>query len=737
MKHKRAHHDHAAGRHVRWAVIDRALAEFTPGSVVAVLAAAMDAPSSTPWEYHLSLLWLRALRRPPRGSTAATGESLAALVAAAIRAAPAHEVVSSRWPNDPRQEVGFTIGGRRWRIHPGDYEHPLMLLRRIATAARAVDSEVLRVFGFTLTDLMEVILAHGHRTITRLSPLWPTTDLNDHAGQAAPTVADAEVAAVAALHTEPADELTSLCQQSERAAAALAWLTSRADRVTVHHTPPAPVFGAVLVVVADDRPVGIPACLTLGALIAATEAILGRVGQRSDAADRLQAATTAHAAAVFSKKIVDRSANLSVDGVVVSPRTVMALVSALAHRGLVNAIALAHSELDAYHDDQAGRGPYARTNPVNVILFGGPMVVGFQTVQDVVLLHIEELVELLDDAEGDWITVECFLEDLGRHAGYEGVMFLDVLDVWAAWRKWGRLGPAEVGGHGAVLQVTPHERDLTWDRAAAWEPIDAVLAAARLPEHVDWPIARLVPEVGGDLFATAADALGLVSVEPPVVILLDPSDGDALGLDVETLFGLADGLRTCLAGHQDVADHFRLANRTPLTIVVRLLDQPEPLPVDEYAIRVATDTERGLIEIGVSTDVLEQFLGDGMAGHDIVGLALHEAVRQVRLERGEGPGTEVESFRQAWHSVGPVSTFVAHESVPHVAPVDTMPRSAALRARALYSVFDLVRQTGVTGTFVNTEAHEVCRDHLIPAIEQALYDRLCASEAGVLPSLSV
>ncbi|WP_422733916.1 hypothetical protein ACN26Y_28765 [Micromonospora sp. WMMD558] len=725
------------GGSVRWTVIDRALAPFTADSAVALLGAAMDAPMSAPWEYHLSLVWIRAMRRPPHGATTATAASLAGLAAAAAYAAPGRPVAASRWPNDPRQLVGFTLGRQRWRVHPGDFEHPLMLLRRIVAVARAVDNEVLRAVGFTLTDLIEVTLAHGHRTVTRLAPLWPTADTDLEAGQAA-TVTGAEVAAVAALQARGTDEVTGLCERPERAAAALAWLTSDARRVSVRHAPSAPVFGAVLRVV-GERPIGVPACLTLSALAAATAVILRRVGGRSATDHRMQAVTVAHAEAVFSKRVVDRAAALPVDEapIIVGPRTVMMVVSALTHRGLKDAIAAATSKLGE-SPGGVGRGPYTKTDPIKVILFGGPLVVGFQVVQDVLLLHLEEFVEILADADGDWSTVELFLEDLGRHTGYEAVVFLDVLDVWAAWRDWGRLGPAEPDEDAAVLQVAPAERDFTWDRAVAWEPVDAILTATNMPEHLDWPITRLVPGTGADLFALADGLIGLVNVDPPVMILLHPSDVDGLGLDIDTLVGIADGLRTGLAGHPAVSDHFKLAEGTPLTIIIRLLGEPDPPDVDHCRVRVATNAERALIEVGIGPDVLEQFIGDGLAGHDILGLALHETVRRIRIERGQGAGAAVEIFQQAWRTLDPAILFTANlESVPHTTPVDTLPRTPAVRARVLHAVFDLVRQRGLRGTFVDEAAHEVCQDHLIPAIEQALHDRLSRSQRSLLWQLAI
>jgi hypothetical protein len=183
---------------VHWAVIDSALAPFTAHSVLALLAAGMDAPHGAVWTTHLAPLWLRVLRRPPAGDIIATADRLTELLEAAVDAASGRPVLASRPPNDPRQHCGFTVGGRRWRVHPGDAEHPLMTLRRFATTAAAIDDEVLRAFGFTLSDVLEVVLTHGHRTLLQLAPSWPHPQPGDLHPLQMPVVDTAQVSATAA-----------------------------------------------------------------------------------------------------------------------------------------------------------------------------------------------------------------------------------------------------------------------------------------------------------------------------------------------------------------------------------------------------------------------------------------------------------------------------------------------------------------------------------------------------------
>jgi hypothetical protein len=140
-----------------WEAIDEVLGKFTAASVIPLLSAAIDAPRSQPWHHPLTLLWFRAACVPPSGERAAGSADLGDLVDIAVEIGR-YPVLPSGVPNDPRLSVGFTIAGRRWRLHPGDYLYPPMLLRRLASTAVAVDATLLHALGFTLTDVIEVAL---------------------------------------------------------------------------------------------------------------------------------------------------------------------------------------------------------------------------------------------------------------------------------------------------------------------------------------------------------------------------------------------------------------------------------------------------------------------------------------------------------------------------------------------------------------------------------------------------
>ncbi|MEU4243980.1 hypothetical protein [Actinoplanes sp. NPDC026619] len=357
-----------------WAIIDESLSTFTADSVLPVVAAAMDAPGAAAWTSHLAALWLRVLRRPPRGATIATANHAAQLADAAVRAVSGRPVLASRPPNDPRENVGFSLGDRRFRIHPGDHEHPLMTLRALAATAQAVDDDVLAAFGFTFSDVLDVVLAHGHRTLTQLAGQWTPAHRTGSDLLQPPLVDAAQVAVVAAVQAASNTGLSTVCRNPQRAAAALQWLTRDARKVQARPSAFAAPLGPVLFVRTADRAVGVPACLTLDVLSAAGEALVRRIGKRPAAVQRMQALTMAHAHALYSKKVVDRSADLPLSEapLIIGPRTVTTVGSGLTQPGLSHALDQAAARLRE-HVGPTDPAP-GNAAPAKVMVFGAPPV---------------------------------------------------------------------------------------------------------------------------------------------------------------------------------------------------------------------------------------------------------------------------------------------------------------------------------------------------------------------------
>ncbi|MEV0713346.1 hypothetical protein [Asanoa sp. NPDC050611] len=756
-----------------WAAIDEALDRFTAASVIPLLGAAIDAPWSRPWQYHLTLLWLRAVRVPPAGSRPATDPDLAELVNTAVEVAR-YPVLPRGVSNDPRHPVGFTLDGRRWRIHPGDNLYPLMLLRRLATTARAVDPTLLDVVGFTLTDLIEVVLAHGDDALMGLAEAWDLADetpADDATSTAAVSAAEVDAVRQSMARLGDPRRITDRCSHPERAAQALTWLTRDAARVALAVMPGLPTLGPVLRLRSGDTVFPVPASLTLDALNAAADILLRRPEIGEGDAARLQAFMCGHAFAVFNKRWVNRSAPMEIDlgtpPIIIGSRTVATVISALSPNMFTTAIEHAidlldrrQVETDTWHvlgDHPAPATASMRVDHLaKVVVYGGPLVINWHQVRDVILLHIEELVELIDAAGGDWATVECFLQDLSEHDRHDVVVFQDILDVWTAWRDWGRIGPppdqdntgpadetrpgedaGEEAGEETVLHIVAAEYDATWVQAAGWEATDAILAATGLPEHRDWPIATVDSDGTAHLFTTRHSEIALVNPDSALVIRIDGSDAATLNLDADMYFQLADAVLNCITGRDDIASHFRLPD-TPLTIILSLTDDPAPDPSRGYGLRVACAAEPAVLSVIIGPDVLELLHTDPMTGHNILGSTLHELVRRIRVDRNANPGTSAETFLDAWEQVGPLMTLHAvADGRPKAAPVDTLPQTPAIRARALRAVTDRLRHRVASGTYSDTHAHAICQDTILPTIEETLRERIAACDPSLLHKLAV
>ena len=157
-----------------WQSADRALAVFDPVSVAALLSGAVDSPSCGHRLPSLSILWARAVTRPPEGSTPARPSDLHRLLVSARKTAPQLRFLEDCWQPDPRLVVRHPVGDQRLRIHPGAYSDPSETLRVVASTAAAIDDFVMDRQGFSLSDLLDAALHYSDWRLTRIAPAWPT-----------------------------------------------------------------------------------------------------------------------------------------------------------------------------------------------------------------------------------------------------------------------------------------------------------------------------------------------------------------------------------------------------------------------------------------------------------------------------------------------------------------------------------------------------------------------------------
>jgi hypothetical protein len=713
---------------VRWLVVDEVLLPFTARSVVSLVAAAADSPFYRTSEYHLTLLWARMLRHPSAGTEAAGPEHLPLLLDAAERATSTPLNDPDRIPNDPRLNVRFLLRGYRWRLHPGDLDHPLLVLRRLEQTALALDDAVRQEMGFSLSDVLEVCLAHGHRMLEVLAPAWP--DIPDIGRNPRQLDLAEVVAADRVLVVEPGSE--SARTDPVGAGLALAWMTTDAGDLTTRHRPNDPVLGRTLLVRSGGLYFGVPACEALRAAAAAAEELTKLVGDAGDPAVRLHAQTWNHATDLFERRLVNRRQDNPEppppQPMVEGPRFVAAIVSGVATDGLNGALAWGTRLLSSA--DALGPGPRERTAsrlspsglpPVKLVVYGGPSCVVAQTVDGVVLVHVEELAEMVDEAGGDLGTVICFLEDLVHHDGYTSVAFVDLLDVWWAWREYGQLGDPAGTTPRQGLAIRPSASDLTWERAATWESVDGVLTEAGFAaEHFDWPYPRLDGDDGADLFWKASLPAMLVNIDPPIVLDTDLADAEAVGTTSDAVFAFADAMRLHLRLPR-LAAHIRSADGRPLRLNLRWAPRGAFDAADALALGQIDHARRQILLV-MAAELFDLFAVDSATAHQTVGEALSQALAQLRDAGPDEATSEEGAFRAGWEAAGVFTTATRQvESVPTAFRVDALPRSMTVRARAARRAFAAVRDSGAPdGVFTGETASQLCQRQLLPALQDAL-----------------
>ncbi|WP_042169391.1 hypothetical protein [Streptomyces sp. NBRC 110035] len=692
----------AQHRRVQWKPIDRALARYSTESLVVLLETALASPGCSRFHDHLLLLWTRVLRGSVRLGRRAGAQDLPGLVEAVVRAAPGRGTLTEREPNDPRALVRYEVAGERLLVHPGQLDHPVMFLRCAELTARAVDESVLTVHGFTLTDVLELVLRCTDRVVSTLALAWPEVYDDRSAQDIACGINPDEYDAVEGLADLDPTEIAAGCREPERAARALDWLTSDITSMSLRYNPRAPLLGPVLAVVAHGRRRLVPASAMLNSFAAALESLITQVPDGPAAEECLQSLT------------VDRVAQLlGLDGAPARPGPVCVISSPTHRYDIAVVCALADGLLSTRIEE--GRAKFAEQPPGRgrLVVYGGPRVLGPELILDTCYVHAEELAEILADAEGDPALLALFVLELTEHPGVDAVFHQEPLDAWSAWSRAGTLllpGPPR----NEVAVVPAAGADLTWQRAAAWARLDDVLATAGLPSALHWRFAHLVdpdpavPGTDADLLQPGpGELLVRISTVPPMAIIARPARGQGAVLDLAAMSGLADSIRTTITSCTAVAEHFTLPDGAPvvmqLTGTARPHQPPSPGPGrDEpdagewLPLHAGADPDRAWIGIDFDPPLLAAFTGDGHQGHRVLGRLLHHLVERIRRGRGVGGGTDPEAFAEAWNNAHPVLRFTGTATFwPATAPHFTLPRTSHLHARALRRAATAVRRAGV------------------------------------------
>ncbi|MGW1976629.1 hypothetical protein [Streptomyces sp. NPDC001889] len=710
------------------AVLDRVLEPFSGTSLLTLLRAALDSPACARFHDHLLLAWTRALSAVGREGRTARAGDLPAILSAALHSAE-RGVTTEREPNNPAARVRFTVDGHRPLVHPGDLDHPLVVLRSLRETAAAVDEHLTAVRGFGIADVLDLALRHTDHVVTHLAPTWPG-ETEPPLDPAEVTVTDDQVTAAASLGS---GHLTiGRAHGPDRSGVALAHLTRDLADLPLVHEPGRPLLGPVLLVTADGHRVPVPGSTALEAACAATGGLLAAHPLPPAVRERLHRTTIARVARLLGLPQAPDAMG-EVCRISSPPLRLEIAVVATPGGDLPALVEKARAELA---DSPPGTG--------RLVVYGGPALLGPEIVTDTLMVHAEELAEILSAAGGDLTLLALWALEVTGHPGADAVAYTDVLDAWTVWHQRGFLLPPGPPGEGVAV-VGPCGWDVSWERATLWAPVDDLLDAAGLAPAIDWPYGRLTEAPVGsgqwaDLTGTQdGQRIRVCAATRPALVIVARVNPDRKALLDEAGFaGLADGIRGTLAGHPHPAGHATLPADRPL--VLRLTETttahqpPADAPPGALPVMITMDEERARIDLVLGPDLLTT---PPQELHRALGLVLHHTLDRIRT----APGATAEEFATAWNTATPVLAWYATD--PHTPPpAGTVPffpsDTPHIRARALRVAADAVRTADVpTGTFTDRDALRPNgpAQQLLHALEGALADQLRDHHPDLLPVL--
>jgi hypothetical protein len=740
------------------------MAPFDSGSLTILLSAAADSPGGGHRLPSLTVLWLRCLARPPAGTRTATVSDLPRLLSAARQAAPQLRYLEDCWSADPRLVVGFPAGGQRLRVHPGSHANPVMTLRPVTATAEAIDDFAFRRHGFRLTDLLEVALQYSDFRTGALARAWPagilepdrdeppTEDLGARVRRIARTpvtLTDAEVAAAASAGSADPGEWIAACEYPDQAATAWAWATRSATEANVNLLPGAERLGPVLAVSSQGRDWPVPASLVVSAVAVAAAVLAGEAADDEGSEVRMQLVTARRALTAFGHPIVGApephdtkgEAGHAEDAARAWPAAVMVTVPASRHgfvigfAGGLDPSRLTRSIREATDAvDGMTASMVVETDPrfdpagsiFRVVVYGAPVHAPTPTHGGTVCIHVDDLLNAALDADqaatGESIGRELlwqFLDELASMPGVEELTAWDFDDIWQVWLDRGALNTGGRTGVTLYPLVLPSQE--SWERSAAWEPLEAVLAAAGLPPSWEWSFTRL--DEPGQARVGRDGHVFLLLAEPPLIVHVEIGKELAiLGIDPAFTLGLAEGVRQTAYGSPGAAAAMSSGDGAPL--LIRLGLEPERTPggpPDAVGCRLAASAgPPPEIHLIFGAEWLEFLAEDPAGGHAVLGRALAEGLRNA-LSLPEQAGEE---FMSSWTATAPVAALRAAETAlpPGFQGRRQLPRSPATEARARRSISARIIVSNVPrpALYTGKGAVGLCTDVILPAAEDAL-----------------
>src|SRR5262249_51363342 len=154
-----------------------------------------------------------------------------------------------------------------------------------------------------------------------------------------------------------------------------------------------------------------------------------------------------------------------------------------------------------------------------------------------------------------------------------------------------------------------------------------------------------------------------IRADPPLLLMVFFDDGTALGITLDGMYGLADGIRITVGRDQSIAALFRLPDGMPLMCVIELTAerQPPQPEAETTGISIATDLERHWVSAQLGPEFFERLTENPAQAHEMLGWAFLHALTALRTPQGVEPDVG-EAFLSAWKAAPPVMMISRFEN---------------------------------------------------------------------------
>lgn len=300
---------------------------------------------------------------------------------------------------------------RSYLVHPGELDHPLMVVQVLRDTADAVDEH--------------------------LAAAWsPTTDEEPAPEQITCEVTTAELTAAGKIgddHVTGAD-----FADADRTAAAFSYLTRDTTELPLTYA-----LGLPLLVRVDGRTEPVPASTASEAATAEAGDLLWAHPIPDDAQPNLRLRAVIRVARLLGLREAP-----------IQPSEVCR-ISPLPHRLEIGVVVSLVDDLAVLVEKARTELLTTSSGTGRLVVYEGPRFFGREVVTDTVYVHVEELTEIFAAAVGDLAMVARWVLELTQRPGADAVAYYDVLDAWTAWHA-----------HATLLPSGPARVWLWWSRTA-------------------------------------------------------------------------------------------------------------------------------------------------------------------------------------------------------------------------------------------------------------------------------